>query len=216
MFNFNYISKNIARKIACENSSIDKDKEEVIAYGIYGILQIGASILLVILFGIIFNVFIEALIMSFGISILRKYSGGVHSNSSSGCLIIGTLICVLIPLLINRIHININSTIAMSFIIFIFSYIIIYRLSPVDSPNKPIRKIERRKKLKKRSMQVLTIYLLILIAFIIFYYLEDNYNLLLYANVLGCATLWQVFSLTKLGHKLLGALDTFFIKQFHL
>lgn len=216
MGSFDSISKDIARKIASGNNEIDKDKEEVIAYGIYGILQIGMSILLVIIFGIIFNVLIEALIMSFGISMLRKYSGGVHSNSSLGCLIIGTLVCILIPILINNLNISLNFTMLISICIFLFSYIVIYKLAPVDSVNKPIKKIERRKKLKKRSIQILTIYLLILIAFIVGYYVNNNYNLLLYANALGFAVLWQSLSLTKLGHKLLGALDTFFIKYFHL
>lgn len=214
MFNLNNISKSIAKMIAMQSPNINKDNEEVIAYGIYAIFQIGLSILFVIIFGIIFNVLIEALIMSFSISILRKYSGGVHSNSSFGCLFIGTFICIVIPSLINRLYITFGVTLSLGIIIFLFSYVITYRLAPVDSINKPIKKISKRKKLKKRSIQILTIYFIIVSSLVFIYYFNNSRDLLLYCNALYAGILWQVFSLTNLGHKLLGGLDVFLNKIF--
>lgn len=96
------------------------------------------NILLVILFGRIFNVVIESLIVSFTISILRKYSGGAHSSSPGICLIVGTFIAVSIGL-VSKIGIDFNINILIGIITFAWAYYIIYKLAPVDSPAKPIR-----------------------------------------------------------------------------
>ena len=74
------LSNNIANKVALE-LSLDDDNREVIAYGTFALIQMLFSIILVFLFGLLFHVAFEALIISFTGSILRKYSGGVHASS---------------------------------------------------------------------------------------------------------------------------------------
>jgi PiT family inorganic phosphate transporter len=93
MFQISRISESIANKISSE-LNLDKDNREVIAYGAFALLQTLLSILLVAALGALFHVVTEALIVSFAISILRKYSGGVHASSSDSCSIIGAFISV--------------------------------------------------------------------------------------------------------------------------
>ena len=75
MFNAEMLSKKIAFKIANE-LNLDNDNKEVISYGIFAIVQMVYNILLVILFGAIFNVVIEALIVSFIISYFKEIIRG--------------------------------------------------------------------------------------------------------------------------------------------
>lgn len=211
MFNVENISNKLADKIVKEVNG-DDERRAVIAYGIFGMLQIGISILLVIIFGALFNIMIEALIMSFTISILRKYSGGVHASTPNICTIVGTLICIIGPLIISKFLINFNWVLILGVIVFCISYYLIYKLAPVDSINKPIKKLERRRKLKRKSMIILTIYLIIVIILLFLYKNLESRELLLYCMCIYAGIVWQAFSLTKLGHMVLGRLDFVFNK----
>lgn len=211
MFNVENISNKLADKIVKEVNG-DDERRAIIAYGIFGMLQIGMSILLVIIFGALFNIMIEALIMSFTISILRKYSGGVHASTPNICTIIGTLICIIAPLIMSKFLIEFYEILVFGIIVFCISYYLIYKLAPVDSINKPIKKLERRKKLKRKSMIILTIYILIVIILLFLYKNLESRKLLLYCMCIYSGIIWQVFSLTKIGHIVLGRLDFIFNK----
>ncbi|NFK85237.1 accessory regulator AgrB, partial [Clostridium botulinum] len=172
MINTETISNNIAKKIASE-LNLDNDKKEVIAYGTFALFQTIFSIFLIIIFGYLFNVQIEALMISFTISILRKSSGGVHATSPNNCAIIGTIICVgfaIIVVFLTSSLINLNIILFLGVIIFVWSYYIIYKLAPVDSKAKPIQKSKRVKKLKKSSIITLSVYLVIILINFILYY----------------------------------------------
>src|SRR5471030_1140003 len=95
------ISNNIAQEL-----NLDDDKRDVINYGIFAFIQMGICIALVIIFGLIFNVVTEALIISFTISILRKSYGGVHASSSGKCAIIGTITSVGMGIISKHIYVS--------------------------------------------------------------------------------------------------------------
>ncbi|AWK52349.1 accessory regulator AgrB [Clostridium beijerinckii] len=186
--------------------NFDNDKKSVINYGIFAFIQMGICIALVIIVGFIFNVTIEALIVSFTISILRKNSGGVHSHSPERCAVIGTVASVGMALISKYINVGFSFVIFVGGIIFIWSYYIVYKLAPVDSIAKPIKSIEKRRRLKKSSFMILSVYLIIVVFNIVCYLLMKNFNLLIYSLCIYMGLLWQVFSLTKSGHLILGKL----------
>lgn len=205
------IANNIANKVALE-LNLDNERKEVIAYGTFALLQIIISIFLVSVLGWIFHVAFEALIVSFTTAILRKYSGGVHASSPNVCTFIGVVVCigqaVLFKLLVS-LYSNLNLILILGVIVFTFSYYLIYKLAPVDSVKKPIRKEEKRQRMKKCSILVLNLYVII-VAFLIFIYLETSWiTLLNYSLCLYGGLIWQVFTLTNLGHFLVGKIDNF-------
>ena len=208
MLDIGEISNKIARKIVMETDG-DEEKRSIIAYGIFAMFQIAISIIFVIVFGLLFNVLIEALIVSFSISILRKYSGGVHATSPMRCAIIGTVICILIPKVILLFNLGSITIIGFGIFVFALSYYLVFKLAPVDSENKPIKKAERRDMLKRKSIIILTVYLIIACLFIINFYLFNSYKALVYCTCLYGGILWQVISLTKLGHKIVNKVDYF-------
>lgn len=205
------IANDIADKVALE-LNLDNDRKEVIAYGTFALLQIIISIFLVSVLGWIFHVAFEALIVSFTVAILRKYSGGVHASSPNVCTFLGVVVCIgqaiLFKLLVS-LYRNLNLILILGVIIFTLSYYLIYKLAPVDSDKKPIRKKEKRQRMKKGSILVLNMYVII-VVFLIIIYLETswiallNYSLCLYGGLI-----WQVFTLTNLGHSLVGKIDKF-------
>ncbi|MBB6622296.1 accessory gene regulator B family protein [Clostridium gasigenes] len=210
MFNADMLSKKVAFKIANE-LKLDNDNKEVISYGVFAIIQMFYNLLLVILFGAVFNIVIEALIASFAISILRKSSGGAHASSAKICAIVGTFITIIIGL-ISKININVNSTIIIGVIIFIWAYYIIFKLAPVDSVAKPIRTEKKRKRLKRSSIFILSIYLIIVIVSIVLYLYTKIDRLLIYSICILGGVIWQVLSLTKIGHEIVKIIDAFLNK----
>ncbi|MBU5485949.1 accessory gene regulator B family protein [Clostridium sp. MSJ-11] len=211
MFNIESISNNIATKLASE-LNFDKDKREVIAYGTFAFLQMIFSIALVIIFGWIFHVEIEALVISFVASILRKYSGGAHASSPSRCALIGTIVCIGQAVLFKFAlahKLNFNMVLLLGIMIFVWSYYMIYKLAPVDSPAKPIRKKEKRIRLKKSSIIILSAYLIITVFILMLYKKTGGQSLLIYTLCIYGGTVWQVFTLTEGGHLILGKIDTF-------
>lgn len=209
MINAETISNNVATKIASE-LNLDNDKKEVIAYGTFAFFQTIFSIFLISVFGYIFNTLIEVLVISFTISILRKFSGGVHATSPNNCAIIGTIICVgfakMVMLLANLLT-NINVTLVLGIIIFLFSYYIIYKLAPVDSKSKPIEKVKKIKRLKKKSILTLNIYAVIILINFFLYYKTGHKKFIIYSLCIYIGVLWQVFTLTQWGHVVVKKLD---------
>ena len=205
MFKIENICEKISGYIAQE-LNFDDDKKSMINYGIFGFIQMGICIALVIIFGLIFNVTIEALIVSFTISILRKSSGGVHSHSPERCAVIGTVSTIGMALICKYINISFGLSILIGSIIFIWSYYTVYRLAPVDSIAKPIKNIEKRKRLRKTSIIILSVYLIVAVIDISCYLIAKDSSLLTYLLCIYMGLLWQVFSLTKSGELILGKL----------
>jgi len=205
------LSNSIANKIASE-LNMDNDKKEVIAYGTFALLQTFLSIFLVLVVGHLFHVSVEAIIILFTASILRKYSGGVHASSPGRCTFIGVIICVGQAVLISNLansFIDFNIAIIIMLVTFIWAYFMIYMLAPVDSSSKPIKKKEKRQKMKKGSLIILSVYFAITISTTILYVNFEKAIFLIYALCVSGGIVWQVFTLTKIGHLSLRKIDAF-------
>lgn len=203
MFKIESICEKTTNYIAQE-LNLDNDKKAVVNYGIFAFIQMGICLLSVVIFGFVFNVTLEATIISFTTSILRKSSGGAHANSPRNCAIIGTIVSVGMAIAIKNIYINILSFVLVGIIIFIWAYVIVNKLAPVDSVAKPIKSIEKRIRLKKSSIRILVIYIIVIITNIMSYLYVDvnNYTFITCSLCIYTGVLWQVFSLTKSGHNI--------------
>jgi accessory gene regulator B len=205
------LTKNIAETIGSE-LKLDNDRKEIIAYGTFALLHMALSIVLVIIFGRMFGVSIEALIVSFTGSILRKYSGGAHASSPGICAAAGTVVAVGQALFICFILtplINLKLIIILGLLIFLWSFYIIYKLAPVDSDAKPIKTQKKRERMKKGSILILGTYLVIAVLNIIMYLLIHEENFLIFSLCIYGGTAWQAFTLTRGGHLIFSKIDAF-------
>lgn len=209
MFSVEEVSSKISNSITKE-LELDENKRAVVNYGIFAIMHTALSVGFVIVFGALFNVLIEALVITLTISILRKSAGGAHASSPGICAFVGTVLSVGMSLVIKNINLSINVVIIISIFIFIWSYWVVYKLAPVDSPSKPIRTDAKRKRLKKSSILILSVYLVIIVGNITGYYATQNVDLLVYSGCIHIGLLWQIFSLTQKGHIVLEKLDALF------
>lgn len=197
---FEKISNNIASAIS-KTLQVDKDKQDVLAYGAYIVLDTLLAIGMVMLFGAIFGVFFQALVISFASAILRKTSGGAHATTSIRCATIGTVSSVGFALIIRHFKSYFNMPLAIAYLLmtFIISYYIILTLAPKDSPNKPIVKESKIKELKAKSIATLCIYAAASLIIITFSWYYKNQIFLPYVALICTGYLWQSVSLTSLG-----------------
>ena len=205
------ISKLIAEKVSSE-LNYDNERKEIIQYGTYALIQTLISIISVLILGLVFNIALEALIFLFTASILRKYSGGAHSESSNVCTLLGIIISICIGFLIKSsffTKMNVELVVFIGIFIFVFAYFIVFKFAPVDTPNKPIKTEKKKRRMKKGSLKILTIYLLIELLSIILYY-NSGWSLakhVMLSIIFGVA--WQCMTLTYIGNILLRTIDSF-------
>lgn len=215
MFLIERLSNSIATKVS-KTLDLDAERQEVLAYGAFSLLQTLWSIGLVMIFGALFNVFWEATIISSSGALLRKYSGGGHATSPNRCAIIGVIMSVGPALMLSSlpVDISIEYVYLYSIITLSISYYIIYKYSPVDSPNKPIVKEAIKKRLKKASFNMIHILMLIIVVLCISYFREQNGILIKIMLSICTGILWQDMTLLPLGHNFITQLDTFLKKYF--
>lgn len=208
MFLIEKLSNDIAFKIS-SILKLNRNQKEIIAYGAFNFFQTIWCILLVLIFGIIFNVTFKAIVISFTISILRKYSGGAHSSSPNRCALIGAIVSVGLALFISCINswINFQVVITIGIITFVVTYYTIYRYAPVDSPSKPIVKEVTKQKMKKKSIFIFNILVTIVIAFLVNYLIFGFKFLLPIITCVYVGVLWQVLTLTPKGYLVLLKID---------
>lgn len=190
--------------------SLNKDKKDVVAYGMFTLLQTILSILLVLLLGIIFKCAVESLIISSTTSILRKYSGGVHASTPERCIILGAILCLSKTLIV--VHLIYPSTrlellVTLGILTFIYSYYTVIKLAPVDSSKKPIRTIKKRKRMKKYSIATLNMYGIISLVLGLIYMYTGDRKLVIYILCIYIGIAWQVFTLTNKGELIFSKID---------
>ena len=82
--------------------------------------------------------------------------------------------------------------------------------------NKPIKKRGKIKRLKRGSIIILSIYMLLVFINVIIYYIKDMNLMLVYSSCIYVGILWQVFTLTKYGHVVVNKIDSLLIKFFNI
>ncbi len=207
MFSLETIAEKIAANIAY-SLHMDEDKKAVMAYGIFCFSQILASILLVILFSLLFHVLGQALVICFTIAILRKYSGGAHAATPGKCLVIGTVISVVPAIVITHIPVNVIWVIILGIAAFAWAFYEVLTKAPVDSIKKPITNARKRKRLRNGSLVILGIYLLVIVVLLSLHsFAGDNGHLIRYAACILFGTVWQTLTLTHSGGRLFAMMD---------
>jgi accessory gene regulator B len=148
------LAKSIAASIG---KNLGKSEEEiaVIAYGLIGILQILAILVISLTIGICFDFWAEVLTIFFSVGFLRRLTGGAHSRGLYNCLVYSvcfvcgfSAICVFLLTRVSFYHFILPAHI----LIYVFGYVTIALKAPVAPPNKPCRTEEKRRRLRRGSL----------------------------------------------------------------
>jgi Membrane protein putatively involved in post-translational modification of the autoinducing quorum-sensing peptide len=214
------LSERIAATIGRNAKSVlnvDDDKEQIIVYGAISLLQTVFAVFWVVVAGLFFGILYEALVFSIVVSILRKYSGGVHASSPSRCILIGTALAVIVGITIDHqlYRLNLPIIILISIVCIIVSFIIILKNAPVDSIKKPITDIEIKKMFKIKSIIVILCFLVLVLILFVLNRMNQKQYYIKFIESIDLALLWQSITLTKLGACILNKVD-FVLKYINL
>ena len=206
----------LAKKIAeSVGKSLDKNEEDVavIAYGLIGILQFMAIFLLASVIGLVFSFWLEVVVVFLSVGLLRRLTGGAHSSGIYSCLVYSVFfVCALSALArygLSALPVTANAIIAA--LIFGFGYFMIARKAPVTPPNKPCRTEAKRKRLRKGAFTVLTIFMLLVAAALVFRGRSGRIYSVGLALLLS--TLWQITMMTRAGHSFISFFDGLFTRK---
>lgn len=188
----------IAERVKNETGGTNENKE-IIAYGLFAILQIFFTIILTFFIGYVFGVELEALIVTISIVILRRSSGGAHANTPNKCV----LISVIIGIFLGKTCVLLTSTpkiaAGISIAIYLTSLIACIKYAPQDNQNKKIKSKEKRNRLKRNSIATVVLYFIFSVILQIISYKSKDLNLNSYIYSIFMGTAWQSFSITPYG-----------------
>jgi len=201
------LANKIADGIAMQ-LGLEKEKRSVIAYGLIGILQVTTLFIIIAIVGLVTDSLYESLIIFISVGFIRKSTGGAHSKTMMGCNTVSVSSIALLAissryLLNTRIDSYVNLGITM--MVFLISYYIFFLRVPVDSPNKPIVKLEKIKRLRIESFSKLFLFFLLTILSILLADTHERFYSI--ASSIRVAMIWQAVTLTETGTLLLSKLD---------
>lgn len=202
----------LCRRLAAwigEGLSLSEERRAVVEYGLMGLLQMAAILAGAIFLGAIFGFVLEAVAIFFAVGLLRRNTGGAHAQTMTGCTLMSVGVVVLLAALCRYGLTYLRPwglLWAVQGSLYGISFLQIYRKAPVDTPNKPITKPEKIRRLRLRSFYTLGLYACLSAALLLWG--GDRGVSLAFA--VGCAVLWQVFTLTQLGAVFIHAVDGLF------
>lgn len=202
------LAQKIANRISLQ-LDYDEDKRDVISYGLIGIFQIFTILIILSFIGLLFDCWYECMIIYMSVGFIRKSTGGAHSRSMNGCIIISVLSIIIMSVL-SRYLLNFSLehwvSLGITYIIFFICLIIFYFKVPMDNPNKPIVSLEKIKRLRKQSF--IKLFLLLLVS-IVFTKLADSYSRFYsIAFSVRLTMLWLVLTLSRPGFLFLDKIDS--------
>lgn len=203
------ISLNLSENLG---DKLNKNKEEkaILNYGLFVVIHTLMGIILTALIGIVTGMIIEIIMISITSSWFKRYTGGVHATTPERCLFVSSILSLTLSLFCKYIIFNIN--INYIFTIGLFSIMIFYYIinekCPVPSKNKPLKRENTRRKLRKKAFALLNGYSILLITLHIIYSFTsiDIIKTIIISCILGI--ILQMIVLTEKGGNFIIMLDS--------
>ena len=158
------ISKRIAVGLS-RSSVIAEEDIDLYTYGFFSLLSKLLFFLVTAFFGILLKITVESILFYVLFSLLRTYAGGIHADKEWKCLCFTTIAMFLSVLGIK--FLIIFKPAIISILMMATSSIVIIMLSPLDTKEKPLTNIER-KRYKAISVFILVVYLFLFLLFYCF------------------------------------------------
>lgn len=143
------------------SGAIKGEDSELYTYGFFVFLSYVFFFCIVVLWGILFKTLFESMLLYVLFGALRGYAGGFHSISEHRCTAYTIIALFVTSLGIKLLRLANQPAIAIT-LLFLGSLIVLL-LSPLDTPQKPLNKKERRhyRKLSYIILSVMCIFSLI-------------------------------------------------------
>ncbi len=190
-----------AAHFVAQHQQMSDEQEAVIAYGMTALCQMLMILLFTVIWGLLTKTIVESLIVYAVVGGFRKFTGGVHAKTLWGCIAVSVITISLMSVLSRYVLApQMTSSIMLTAILILFGLVfsIVWRRAPVESPNKPIRKPEKIKRLRIGSLIILSV--LMTVCILVSVIAASINSLVLYSLIWSMilALLWQGFTLTGL------------------
>ena len=136
------------------------DKERIVVH--YGLETLYVNIskaIIITIFSLFLGITLEMYCFIFVYGLLRTYMGGIHLKTSLGCTVYSGTIFIISTIL----SLNLDIFLQIGIFIILIGLFIAYKYSPADTSRKPILNKDLRKRRKKISCMLISIYLIIYI-----------------------------------------------------
>ena len=160
--------KHIAEELSIallRNNIIDMEKRECYIYGLESAIPKIFLYTFILITALLTNSLLISAVFIFCYISLRQYTGGYHCKTAEMCLLLSFLIYLFV-LLIYRFQWGFTNVFIM--ILSLFSVVVILLMSPIESSNKPLESMEKK---KYRILSIVFSLLFLMVAFV-FYILE--------------------------------------------
>jgi len=202
MSNFiNQFSKHLQSEL-----NLNEERTEVVIFGLYTFFSTVAGFAAVIVIGYLIGELKLSLTAATTISIFRSVSGGAHSKQLRNCTILGAMVSPGIAIICKLVS-PMLTVLVLSIIIavvWLFSLRSVFEFAPADTPKRPITRPDERKKFRRLSFAFLIIWIIAVLMVLV---LKPYLNGFILASTLGL--LWQVYSITPDGYRLVNRFDKF-------
>lgn len=135
------LSEKLAGKML-RNGSISEDEQELYVYGLFMLLSSLMYLILACFLGAVLGCFLESLVFFVAFQFLRRYAGGYHAATETRCEILSAL-----SITACLIGIRLSKAYDFQTVLLFLSLacaVCIFFLCPLDTPEKPLSKKERR------------------------------------------------------------------------
>lgn len=136
------------------------DEIELYSYGFNLLLKKIAHASIILSIGMMTGEFWNVLVFLLTYIAMREYSGGYHAKTEAGCYTCTIIVMISVIIMIKRLP-GLNSIV--SWILLLFSAVIIWFLSPQDAENKPLD-VEERYIYRKKARKLLIISAIIILS----------------------------------------------------
>lgn len=144
-----------------QKGSITKEDRELYVYGSFMLLSHLLYLVLICIVGLLLGCILESLVFYVAFQFIRGYAGGYHAKTESRCEILSALSLVVCIVLIRLSKSYDLQTVL--FILSIISAVCITIFSPLDTPEKPLSKKER-KYFRKISLVILFVIIAVILT----------------------------------------------------
>lgn len=132
------LSEKIAARLL-RNEVIEAADYEIYEYGIEQILSNIIDVITIIIIGVVIGNVQYGITFLIAFMALREYAGGYHASTPLRCYLLTVTVITIVLLIMKYIEVCYNAGLIMLTV----SGLIIILLSPVESVNKPLDRIER-------------------------------------------------------------------------
>lgn len=148
-----------------DTSTMPNEDKELYVYGFYMIFSRMFFFLLTALFGLLFHILAESILFYLLFSLIRTYAGGVHASTEVGCTILTSLSFLMSVAMIKLISL-LNYPI-IAFVVLIVASTCILLFAPIDTLEKRLSYVERKRFQKTTYLILSFIIILAILTFFI-------------------------------------------------